>query len=122
MTIGTWQQHLSSFPLVTIHNDKTSITSRNSMTCGSECLFETLRFLSSAAQISLLFKQSINPSAHLGSSCGSVAVQFCIGLDVVGVNHQCFSVQLVSCFIVVVLESLVALLLLGFQGFCILVF
>lgn len=51
---------------------------------------------------------------HLGSCGGSVAVEFSVGLDVVGVYRQGLGVQLVGSLIVVVLESLVTLLLLGF--------
>lgn len=49
---------------------------------------------------------------YLCSYCGSVAVEFCIGLDVVGVYHQGFTVQLVGSVIVVLLESEVAFLFL----------
>lgn len=51
---------------------------------------------------------------YLCSCRGSVAVEFSVGLDVVGIYHQCLSVQLVGSFIVVVLKCLVALLFLGF--------
>lgn len=51
---------------------------------------------------------------YLCSCRGSVAVEFSVGLDVVGVYRQGLGVQLVGGFIVAALKCLVALLLLGF--------
>lgn len=53
-------------------------------------------------------------ASHLCSCCGSVAVEFGVGLDVVGVYRQGLCIQLVGSFIVAVLKGLVAFLLLGF--------
>lgn len=58
--------------------------------------------------------------ADLGAHSGSVAVKFCVGLDVVGIDGQRLRIELIGRLEIAVFKSLITFFLLSLQCFGIL--